>query len=247
MTGAVGDSPLDDSSPGDNSPVDESALDEVFLGAEGEGFVMHGADGKQGVGQASGQVAGFGSEIQVAEGSGVGPEVQGLLAVDAGPLGAGVYPDAVPYPVGVNSGVSSGVNMGGNLGGSLGGNLVAAGEPGAFVVPDLTDVGVGGVAGVPASSDAAVGVDTEMGAAGGMPGDLTAVVNAPVEPAGAGAAVMGGGGGTGDGGSSSKRIKASGGDFADDIAGTDVEAVKDLGQQQQQQQEEELAPAGLVE
>jgi hypothetical protein len=248
MTATVDDSLLDDSPPGDDSPADESGLDEVFLGAEGDGFVMQDA-GKQGLRQASGQVAGFGSEIQVAEGLGVGPEVQGLLADDAGPLGAGVDPDAVPYIGGGNMGVSSGVNLGENSGV----NLVAAGEPGAYVVPDLTDVGVGGVAGVPASSETAVGVDTEMGAAGGMPGDLTAVMNAPVESAGVAGDVMGGaggaaagvmGGGMGDGGGSSKRIKASGGDFADDIGGTDVEAVKDVGQQQQQI---EQAPAGVVE
>jgi hypothetical protein len=35
-------------------------------------------------------------------------------------------------------------------------------------------------------------------------------------------------------------LKPTGGDFADDIGGTDIDAVKDVGQQ-------ELAPAGQVE
>lgn len=166
--------------------------------------------------------------------AGFGSEISGLLADDAGPLGAGVDAEAVPYPHGISAGgMGEGVS-----------NLVPASEAGAAAVPDYTDVGVGGVAGVPTDDDGE-GVDTEMGAAGGMPGDLTAVVNAPVEPAvaaegggmggvGVGGAAIGGGGGRNVG------VKPTGGDFADDIGGTDVEAVKDVGQQ-------ELAPAGHVE
>jgi hypothetical protein len=126
------------------------------------------------------------------------------------------------------------------------GGLVAAGEDGAAVVPDYTDVGVGGVAGVATEEE---GADAEMGAAGGMPGDLTGVVNAPVPPAGATGEVGGGFGGGGVGGESGASGGQAGGSFggvkkprlfADDIDDTNVELVKDVGEQ-------DLAPAGLVE
>lgn len=116
---------------------------------------------------------------QLAEGAGGAVGLEGLLADDGGPLGAGVDADAVmPYPS------------------WFVGNLVPASLAGAAAVPDFTDVGVGGVAGVPADSD---GGNTEMGAAGGMPGDLTAVVNAPVGPAAGGGFGGGFGGVRGEG------------------------------------------------
>jgi len=122
------------------------------------------------------------------------------------------------------------------------GDLVPAGGGaggGAAAVPDYTDVGVGGVAGVPDAIS-----DTEMGAAGGMPGDLKAVVNAPAPPAGAAGEVMGGaGGGGGAAGGGRGAGVPSGGDFADDIGGTNVEAVKEV----PPGVEQELAPAGVEE
>jgi hypothetical protein len=179
-------------------------------------------DDGDGAGMAMGADAGFGSEIS------------GLFADDAGPLGAGADAEAVPYPQGISAGGS----------GEAVSNLVPASEAGAAAVPDYTDVGVGGVPGVP-TEDGGEGDDTEMGAAGGMPGDLTAVVNAPVGPAVAaeGGSMGGfGGGGAAIGGGEGRNVglKPTGGDFADDIGGTDIDAVKDVGQQ-------ELAPAGQVE
>lgn len=172
-------------------------------------------------GEAGGEAAaGLGSDADA---------VEGLLAADAGPLGAGVDAEAVPYPEGISS-----EGMGEGLGEGVG-NLVPASEAGAAAVPDYTDVGVGGNAGVPTDAG-----DTEMGAAGGMPGDLTAAVNAPVEPPVAAGGGIGGFAGSRGGVALNVGVKPTGGDFGDDIGGTDVEAVKDVGQQ-------DLAPAGQVE